>query len=207
MTGTELAAADSNLAERIRAGDAAAERELFVRFQSGVRAVIVHVTGSFAAAEDLSQETFVVTLKRLRAASLEEPAKLAAFVGQTARNLALVHMRKERRRRTDTGGDDMEEIVDGSLSQEAHVHAEACARAVREWLSELRSDRDREILTRHYLKDEDKNVICRELGISPPTFNVVLYRARQRFLEILTRRGIGREDVMGPLSAPSREIS
>src|SRR5215469_13647239 len=201
MSVTELGAADSNLAERIRAGDAAAERELFVRFQGGVRAVIVHVTGSLAAAEDLSQETFVVTLKRLRADALEEPAKLAAFVAQTARNLAIVHMRKERRRRTDTGGGDMQEMVDGSPSQEAHVHAEGCARAIREWLAELHSDRDREILTRHYLKDEDKHVICRELGISPPTFNVVLHRARQRFLEILTRRGIGREDVMGPLGA------
>jgi RNA polymerase sigma-70 factor (ECF subfamily) len=116
-------------------------------------------------------------------------------------------MRKERRRRTDTGGDEMNEIIDVGHSQEASVHAEACARAVREWLSELGSDRDREILTRHYLKDEDTDVICRELGISRGTFKVVLHRARQRFLEILTRRGIGRADVLGPLAAPSQEIS
>jgi RNA polymerase sigma factor (sigma-70 family) len=204
---TVLEASDSDLAERIRAGDAAAERELFLRFHTGVRAIIVRVTGSFSAAEDLSQETFVVTLKRLRATSLGDPAKLAAFVAQVARNLAIAHVRKERRRCTDTAGDDMAEIVDGSLSQEACVDAQACARAVREWLSELRSDRDREILRRHYLKDEDKDVICRELGIAPATFNVVLYRARQRFLEILTRRGIGRDDLMGPRVNPFQEIS
>lgn len=204
---TDSAAADTGLAERIRSGDTAAEREFFLKFQAGVRAIIVRVTGSFATAEDLSQETFVVMLRRLRTTALEDPQKLAAFVAQTARNLAIAHTRKERRRSTDAAGDAVDEIIDRALSQEACVHSQACARSVHEWLLELRSKRDRELLIRHYLKDEDTDVICRALGISASAFNLALFRARRRFLDVLQKRGILLEDVVGPLAPPWQETS
>jgi RNA polymerase sigma factor (sigma-70 family) len=194
---TELAAADSDLVERIRLGDKGAEQELFLKYQLGVRQILVRVTGSRLAAEDLSQEALIIALRRLRAATLEDPSKLAAFVAQTARNLAIAEKRKERRRRTDTGASDMEKVADAGVNQDAGAHTEASARAVRELLGELRSERDRQLLIRHYLNDEDTDVICRDLGIAQSAFNVALCRARQRFREILEKRGMTSDNLLG----------
>jgi RNA polymerase sigma-70 factor (ECF subfamily) len=48
--------------------------------------------------------------------------------------------------------------------------------------------RDREILVRVYLHDQDKDRVCRELGISEEHYKRVLHRARARFAELLQRR-------------------
>lgn len=197
---TELAAADSDLVLRIRGGDPQAERELFLRFQTGVRQILTRVTGSHAMAEDLCQETLIVALRRLRTVSLADPSKLAAFVAQTARNLAIAELRKERRRRTETGHEDLEEFAGSEVSQDSRVQAEAAARAVQVMLKELRSERDREILIRHYLNDEDKEDICHALGIPETAFHVALFRARKRFLDVLSERGMTRDDLLGSLT-------
>ena len=46
------------------------------------------------------------------------------------------------------------------------------------------SDRDREILFRFYLAEDDKERICRDLGLTAVHFNRVLFRARERFREL-----------------------
>ena len=61
-------------------------------------------------------------------------------------------------------------------------------------LAELKNDRDREILSRYYIADENKEDICRDLELSDLHFNRVLFRARQRYRELFERRqGAGRE--------------
>jgi RNA polymerase sigma-70 factor, ECF subfamily len=192
----DSAITDTDLAHRVLSGDRRAEAELVARFQKGVRQVIVRVTGNLSLAEELSQETFVVTLRRLRSVPLEDPAKLLAFIVQTARNLAIAEKRKERRRRTDAGGHAIEELADASLEDDHWADADAAAAAVHAVLKELRSERDRQVLVRHYLHDEDRAVICRDLGIHEAAFNVILFRARRRFLEKLTECGIRRADVL-----------
>lgn len=194
MDGAAIIGAD--LAYRVLSGDRRAEAELVVRYQKGVRLIIIRVTGSPSLAEELSQETFIVTLRRLRSAPLQNPAKLAAFIAQTARNLAIAEKRKERRRRTDTGERGVEELADADNGEDRWADASAAARAVRLGLKDLPSDRDRSVLIRHYLNDEDRSTISRDLGIHESAFNVILFRARRRFLENLLRRGIGRADLL-----------
>ena len=57
------------------------------------------------------------------------------------------------------------------------------------------SARDRTILVRLYLDEEDKDVICRELGLSPAHFASVLHRARQRLKDMLEAEGLKRTDL------------
>jgi len=73
---------------------------------------------------------------------------------------------------------------------------ESAAVAIRKVLSEMSSERDRILLVRFYLHDEDKEVICRDLGVSGPNFNLVLFRARARFLELLQDRGLLSKDLL-----------
>src|SRR6185295_11104399 len=101
---------DSDLVRRIRAGEAQAEVELTRRFERGITQILVRQTRNFALAQELCQETLIIVLKRLRTQPLTQPEKLAAFIAQTARNLAIAERRKERRRRTDTT--DTDEFAD-----------------------------------------------------------------------------------------------
>ena len=73
------------------------------------------------------------------------------------------------------------------------AHARALPRHAR---ARPTATRDRALLVRYYLHDEDKRVICRELGLSEPSFNVVLFRARARFLELLQKHGLQGRDLM-----------
>ena len=47
--------------------------------------------------------------------------------------------------------------------------------------------RDREILTRFYVEDQDKDEICTALNLDSLHFNRVLFRARKRFRKILEK--------------------
>ncbi len=187
--------ADAELADRISRGDEDAETELYRRFSAGVKQILSRATGDFALAEELCQETLIVVLKRLRSDPLSDPTRLPAFIAQTARNLAMAEHRKQRRRRTSTGSDELEDAMDDAPGQENQAHIRSAAVAVRTVLQELKSARDRLLLVRYYLRDEDKESICRDLGLSEPSFNIILFRARNRFLDLLQKKGIGRGDL------------
>ena len=193
------AAINADLAGRICKGDAEAEATLCARFGPGVRQILARRLHNFAQAEELAQEVLIVVLKRLRATPLQDPARLAAFIAQTARNVAMADRRKERRRRTDTGSEELDDVPDREQDQAVTVEVMSSAAAVHAMLKELKSSRDRSLLVRYYLQDEDKASICHDLGLSDSTFNVVLFRARERFLELLQKRGIGRGELLGCL--------
>ena len=187
---------DTDLADRIRGGDKQAETELTRRFERGITQILVRQTHNFALAQELCQETLIIVIRRLRSQPLADPGKLAAFVAQTARNLAIAERRKEKRRRTDATGEEFAEVPDGQRDQEDDAQRESAAAAIRSVLAEMKSTRDRMLLVRYYLREEDKEVICRELNVTPPSFNVVLFRARSRFLELLNKRGLGGRDLL-----------
>jgi RNA polymerase sigma-70 factor (ECF subfamily) len=64
-------------------------------------------------------------------------------------------------------------------------------------LEALPVTRDREIVKRFYLDEEDKERICGELGLSPVHFDRVIFRARQRMRAMLESMGIGKSDIFG----------
>jgi RNA polymerase sigma-70 factor (ECF subfamily) len=194
MDGSALANAE--LAERIQRGDTGAETELYARFALGLKQILLRATGNFAVAEELCQETLIIALKRLRGAGLEDPQRLPAFIAQIARNLAIAEQRKNRRRRTDTVEDSLDEVADTVRDERRSTELESSAQAVREVLQEMKSTRDRELLVRFYLNDEDKGAICRDLGVSEDAFNVILFRARKRLAELLGERGLKPRDLL-----------
>ena len=68
------------------------------------------------------------------------------------------------------------------------------AKAVRKLLEDMDSPRDRMLLKRFYLDEEDKASICRELGFSPLQFDKVLHRARKRLRQVVTAQGLRSRD-------------
>jgi RNA polymerase sigma-70 factor (ECF subfamily) len=146
--------------------------------------------------EDLVQETLLIVIQRLRGAGVTEPDKLAAFAAQTARNLAIASQRKVERQRTDLDSDATERNADPSRSVVTVAEDVEAALAVRALLRELPQARDRLMLKRFYIDDEDKEAICQEMQLSEAAFNQALSRARRRFRQILEERGFAKRDLL-----------
>src|SRR5262245_54669335 len=185
------------LSRRIRAGDVSAESELIRQFEPGLRVLLRRRTGGDAGLlQDLVQETLLIILQRLRGEGIDDPQRLAAFAAQTARNLAIASLRKAERQRTDVDSDATERNADPANGVELRAADHEAALAVRALLRELPQPRDRLMLKRFYLDDDDKEVICRELELTEAAFNQALSRARRRFRQILEERGFAKRDLL-----------
>lgn len=157
--------------------------------RDGVLFLVKRDVADHALAEDLCNEAFRVLLERLARRPLEDPAKLAAYLAQTARNLATAERRKAARRRTVTGQQQaIDDFSDAEPDPSAVLQSQTRARAVRQVLEEMPTARDRQLLVRYYLNDEDKADICHDLNLSKEHFNRVIFRARNRFRLLLDKR-------------------
>jgi len=193
---TDAEISNGEICAGIKAGSRVAEAALVRRLQPGLRLVLQRATGrNLELARELCQETLVILIKRLRAEGLTDPTELAAFAAQTARNLAIAHHRKEGRRRTDANLDAIESVPDPRRGQTEQVAAGRLGTIVHRLLGELPTDRDRMVLKRYYLHEEPKADICRDLDMSDLAFNQVLFRARNRFRDLLSSAGIAKEDL------------
>jgi len=192
-----LAAPDPSveLVHRIVSGDPAAETELVQRFSRALTFLLKRLTRDGAAADDLYQETFRLVIEKVRGGELREPEKLPGFVSSMARNLFLGSVRRTGRRQKWQGDAEATETApDPAPGQLTKLLARERAATVRRVLAELKNDRDREILSRYYIADENKEDICRDFELTDLHFNRVLFRARQRYRELFeSRHGAGRE--------------
>jgi RNA polymerase sigma-70 factor (ECF subfamily) len=173
------------LATRIRAGDRSAESEMVARFGPGVAATLRRATGSRMLAEDLYQDAFCLAIEKIRGGELREPEKLPGFLCQLARNLALGYFRRQRHPE-----DGLEQIrcADPAPGPLELLLAQERAGEIREVLAGLGSARDRRLLFLLYVREEDRRYLCEQMDLTPLHFNRVLYRARQRYRELLAQR-------------------
>jgi RNA polymerase sigma factor (sigma-70 family) len=173
-------------------GDKHAESRMLVVLRPGVLAVLRY--GAFhrwVDAEDLTQETLHIVVERVRARTIDDPRKVFSFAASTARNLALNAARKALRQQTVVDSDLVDELAQNLEMEQSDLSDSddrQLAEAVVAVLEELPTERDRLVLMRFYLDGVDKQVLCRELGLSPKHFDRVLMRARSRLRTIIERR-------------------
>jgi len=182
----------ADLAQRIGRGDRSAEAELVERYGRGVLYLLKRKTRDPELALDLRQETFRVAIEHLRAGGLDDATRIGAYLRGIAVNLAIADARKSTRRATTADSDAIELTADPTAGPAENVSTEQVRAAVRGLLDELPVQRDREILLRFYINDEDKDSICAGLGVDSAHFNRVLFRAKERFRELVLvaeRRG------------------
>lgn len=176
----------TDLVRRIASGNAAAEGELVERYSRGVLYLLRRLAPEMA--DDLHQETFRIVLERLRRRELDEPEGLAGFLRGIARNLVIAERRKSARRRTEADEEELAQAVTPAPGQLAAVLLDEEAETVRQLIRELPTERDRQLLLRFYVTEEDKESVCADLGLDSLHFNRVLFRARQRFKDLLLER-------------------
>lgn len=172
------------LVKKILAGEQEGEVELVLRYRACLAIIIQRITRDSTDTEDLCQETFRLTLEKLRRGELREPEKLSGFICGVARNLAIDHVRRIRRRESVTDVAEITPIADSAPDQLNALLLQETIAATHKVLEELESARDREILYRFYIAEEDKERICADLKLTSLHFNRVLHRARERFREL-----------------------
>ena len=183
-----------DLVRRIAAGDSRAEEELVERFGTGLLFLLRRWTRDGATAEDLYQETLRLALEKIRQGEVREPDKLAGFLRSLARNLAVHHYRRGAvRGERERGLEEAEEGAaahagDGDTDQLTRLLRAEKADLVRRLIGEMTVERDRQVLFRFYIAEEDKERICADLGLTGPELNVVLFRARQRYRKLFEER-------------------
>lgn len=173
------------LVRRIRHGDRAAEAELVRRYGRGLKLILERRIKDPELVQDVFQETFQTVLLRLRQESIEQPDRLSAFIHRTALYLAVSHYRKESRRLPTTDVVQLDQILDDSANPYLQLAREQLRCAVMQLLDELEVPRDRELLMRHYLQDQDKSTLCVDFQLSSDQFDKVLSRARLRLKQLL----------------------
>lgn len=185
----EEAVIAARIANGIRAGDAGAETELVERYSRGVRYLLMRRVHDEERARDLLQETLCIAIEKLRATDLENPERLAGYL----RGIAVrVTFNANRRRNREPYPLDIEAVAaipDAERRQFQQVSEEQTSAAVRKLLNTMPVERDRELLIRLYVYDQDRQEICRALGLDSLHFNRVLYRAKGRFRKLLEQSG------------------
>ena len=165
-----------------------------LRNMAGLQAQLARITGSAELASDLLQDAVVTALQKLRAGGISDPAHLDGYVYRVALNHLRNHKRKSRTRMGHSDG--VGELADPTDSNRPadNLAADQWARMAKELLQEVTPVRDRELLVRFYLHEESKEALCRRYELTELHFNRVIFRARDRFRELLQRRGLGKAD-------------
>ncbi|HMB72777.1 MAG TPA: sigma-70 family RNA polymerase sigma factor [Gammaproteobacteria bacterium] len=175
----------ADLVRRIGENDRGAEHEMHQRYHRALHFIVSRKTSDKELVEDICQRAFMVAIEKLRASALRKPESLAGFLRSTALNLLIADQRKQFRQSTTADSEAVELAADRAPGPFDEVSGEQLRNLVRALLEELSQPRDREILIRFYLDEEDKPSICRSLELDSEHFNRVLFRARQRFRELL----------------------
>lgn len=191
-------AADAMLAETIAsvpAGQATeAEAELYRRFAPRVRLFGLKHLRNEAAALDLVQQVFIVTLERLRAGEVRNSEAIGSFILGTSRTIASAH-RKIGNRRTAL----LEQFEDRNAMAAPIDAATFDIPRMARCLDTLPL-RDRTILILTFYAEKPASDIAAELQLAPGAVRVARSRALGRMRECLNGRGSDKVPAAGSLS-------
>ena len=163
---------------------------------SGLKAQLTRITRDADVAADLLQDAIVTALFKLRTGEIEHRSQLDGYVYRVALNHFRNYRRKDKSSVSDPDGAHTLEDATAEARPTSSIQSEQWAGVVRRLLRELSSPRDREVLVRFYLKEEERSSLCRSLGLTDLQFNRVIFRARERFRELLENKGFGKSDLL-----------
>ena len=175
--------------------DRAAVEALIAKHYSGLRLLIQRRVGDPETAADILNEAACTAWEKWQTGQVRRPEEIGGYIFQVAMNL----LRNRRRKVAERADRRVDSEVLGQLPADVDASdrwlEKKIAARVKRMLQELNSPRDREILVRFYLREEEKAAICRDLGLEADQFDKVLHRARGRLKELLETSGLQRSDL------------
>jgi len=169
---------EPTLTERVLAGDAAAERELYDAHVDRIYRLAYRMTGEDALAQDCTQETFIRAFERL--AEFRGDASLATWLHTVATSVVLNALRKRKRlRRREVGLESAAGLGHGSRRAEPDLRERLHAAI------DALPDRYRMVFVMHDVEGYTHREIGAALGIRVGTSKAQLFRAREKLRKAL----------------------
>jgi len=158
--------------------------ETFYRRTAGsLWSYLYRLTGNEATADDLLQKAFFRYLRSNPVLATEEHQRRWIF--RTATNLAFDHFRETKRERARA------EVMPIATSPSMEPR-EVLRHDMMKTFGELKP-RERALLWLAHVEEADHEDISEALGVKPKSVKVLLFRARKRLAELLTRKGLAPE--------------
>lgn len=173
--------------------------QLIERNYVGLRLLVSRRCRDPQVAADLLNDAVCTTWSKWQAGKIARPEQIAGYVLQVTMNLLRNHRRaigERPERRADASK--LDEIAGAREPGDDTIELQIADR-VKSVIRSMSSERDRAILVRFYLDEEDKNRICSDLGLSPLQFDKILHRARGRLRKLLESDGLGPSDLLSVL--------
>lgn len=147
-------------------------------------------------AADLLNSAMVTTLEHLQDGRITDTSHIGGYVYRVALNLL-----KNHRRKSDERLDRRVEVDANALAAEPADDPleSAWAERVRKLIEELPASRDRVLLKRFYLDEDEKEDICRDLRITALHFDKLIFRARRRIKALFDTHGFKKADFLSLL--------
>lgn len=191
----------TELVDRIQRGDQSGMEELYKVFSRGIRYYLCRQLGP-QELDDKVHDAFLIVVQAIRRGELREPDRLMGFVRTVVRRQIAAHIdHAVAARRDQIDLEASPKIFDGAQNPEENAIGDERVAIMREILHET-SSRDREILTRFYLKEQSQEQICSEMELSETQFRLLKSRAKARFGELGRKRLASR-----PLSRLIRAVT
>jgi RNA polymerase sigma-70 factor (ECF subfamily) len=156
---------------------------------AGLRLLIFRRAGDINVASDLLNDAVCTTWEKWLNGQIERPEQIAGYVFQVAMNLLRNHRRTMAERPEKRAEAKVLEGLAMDDSSERDKIEESIAARVKRLLRSMNSQRDRTILVRFYLDEEDRETICRDMGLTPAQFARVIHRARGRLRQLVEAEG------------------
>jgi RNA polymerase sigma-70 factor (ECF subfamily) len=157
---------------------------LYRRTAGSLWSYLFRLTGDAAVADDLLQKSFFRFLRANPVLASEEHTRRWIF--RTATNLAFDHFRETKRERT------RDEATLRSEAGPAVEPREVLRHDMMKTFAELKP-RERALLWLAHVEEADHEDISEALGVKPKSVKVLLFRARKRLGELLTKKGLAPE--------------
>ena len=157
--------------------------QLYRLFARGIRFHLYRQLGT-QELDDKVHDTFLLVVEAIQKGDLREPERLMGFVRTIVRRQISVYITENiQQRRAQTDFDISARLHDGSHDPEQSVISNEARTVIAQVLGHL-ADRDREILTRFYLREQTAEEICAQMNLSETQFRLLKSRAKARFGEI-----------------------
>jgi RNA polymerase sigma factor (sigma-70 family) len=127
----------------------------------------------------------VITLQKIRNGEIREPEKLPGFIRSVALHLCAAHLREMGRYEQET--DEILNRPEHRLNQYEELSKTEERQIVLQVLAQMKPERDRVVLFRFFIEEETRETICGSLGLSSSQFNVILFRALERYKTLYKR--------------------
>ncbi len=181
------AAFDADYLTRLRLRDPETERHFIAYFSNAIWLKLRSRVRMAHLIDEIRQETFVRVLSYLQSGKpIQYPERFGGFVQGVCHNVMLEVLRVETAHRP--AADQPVDVPDRRVRFDADIVNEERKQVVRDILSEM-PEKDQTLLRMVFLEEGERSEICKRLEVDGNYLRVLLHRAKERFREVVQRRG------------------